>query len=675
MAEGNSGTSQMTFVVTLSTPSDGLVSVHYTTVDLTVRVANLDYEPAAGTINFVFGQSQANVSITIVGDTKLEANETFMLKLLNPQNGTIIDGTGMGYILNDDRTSFTLAHPGFTEYLAGNLAPAWGDYNGDGWLDLPLYEGYQGPVFGEIEGFRALLADGNYHGGSWCDYDRDHHLDLALLPYEPPGPGATEALLLHNMGDGSFINVAPSLGMNVQGNGETPVWGDFDADGWPDLFTPYYSHVAPFRSFLFKNNGNGTFTERAVAAGVDLPGLPIWMRPEGAQGVDWNGDGALDLYCASHLFINDGHGNFHDVREAVGLPILLDEGAQFVDYDNDGDLDFYIRDEDSPHLYRNDNGQFTEVTTECGLVPIPFLWGDNWADVDNDGDLDLIQNVAGGPARLMLNRGDGTFERDTTFESFNISSALTAWGDVDADGDQDFVVGQQEKYLFLNRLETKLRDGDLQLQVRVLDERGCESVHGATVRLIHLTDGTGAVETRIVDGGSGYLTQNQYAVSFGGIWEGRYALSITYPSLPGAKVVVDSLVNPLLVFNRQSLLGRRIDVYRDGRVELTDPPSTGVELPGLGAGAQLGGPRPAPASDVVTFAIELSKPQTIALGFYDLLGRRVRRLEPERMNIGPHSLRWDLADDQGAPVPDGVYFCRLWVDGQPAGGQRLVVAR
>src|SRR5207249_4275306 len=124
--------------------------------------------------------------------------------------------------------------------------------------------------------------------------------------------------------------------------------------------------------------------------GVALRGLPSELRPEGADAVDWNGDGSLDLYCASHLFLNDGTGHFTDVRAQVGLPVVFDEGAKFVDIDNDGDLDLYLRAETGPRLYRNDGGKYTDITTAAGLPKRPFFWGDSWADVDNDGDVDLL---------------------------------------------------------------------------------------------------------------------------------------------------------------------------------------------------------------------------------------------------------------------------------------------
>src|SRR5207249_1980291 len=140
----------------------------------------------------------------------------------------------------------------FPSYGSG-LSPAWGDYDNDGDPDLPLMRNDGGGAFSEMPGLRTLLANGNYHGAAWCDFDRDGDLDLALQPYG----GGAHARLLKNQGDGTFVDVAPSLGMDIAGFGATAVWGDFDGDGWPDLFMPYYSYTAPNRSYLWHNNGNG----------------------------------------------------------------------------------------------------------------------------------------------------------------------------------------------------------------------------------------------------------------------------------------------------------------------------------------------------------------------------------------------------------------------------------
>jgi hypothetical protein len=449
-------------------------------------------------------------------------------------------------------------------YGAGTLPPAFGDYDGDGDLDLPLYRNEGDGTFSEMPGFRDHLAGGNYHGAAWADYDNDGDLDLVILPY------STEAsiLLLSNQGDGTFVDLAPALGMDIQGYGETAAWGDYDGDGHVDLFAPFYSHLAPFQSFLFHNDGDGTFTEVAVGAGVALPEIPELLRPEGAHWADWDGDGRLDLYCAWHLFLNDDGGSFTDVRAEVGLPVAFDEGSMFVDYDNDGDLDLWLRVLTGGKLYRNDCGSMVDVTSESGIPPIGFFWGDSWADVDHNGYLDLLVMRPGAPALLLLNLGDGAFSEDTDFTALDVRSDNSAWGDHDGDGDLDLVTGAWCHELYRNELDTAPEFTHSYLRVAAFDERGHQNQHGATVRLRRVDEPGHGIQTRVVDGGSGYLSQSQYATHFGVAAQGVHSVEVVFPS-GDVPVVLDAAVNPALgSITPADLSSKTISVFRDGWVRL-----------------------------------------------------------------------------------------------------------
>jgi Calx-beta domain-containing protein/VCBS repeat protein/flagellar hook capping protein FlgD/ASPIC/UnbV protein len=686
--EGDSGLKSLVFTVRLSAPVSGPVSMGVETFDGTATVADNDYEPLSLQLVFPPFSTAGSFAVSVFGDTRLEGNEWFLVRLADPVGAAFGDSEAFGIITNDERAVFTHSWLGLADYQDGTLSSAWGDFNGDGYPDLPLFMGVpSGPLL-EIPGFRDLLAHGNYHGTAWCDYDRDGDLDLVILGYNAGGfelgekPAATirpptPNLLLQNQGDGTFINVAPALGLDIAGNAETAVWGDFDGDGWPDLFAPFYSDRYPFQSFFYHNNGDGTFTDQAAERGVSLPNIQIELRPEGAAAADWDGDGDLDLYCASHFFLNDGNGHFTDIREAVGLPVQFDEGANFVDYDNDGDLDFYLRGFDSPHLYRNDSGHFVEVTEQAGIKDVSYFWGDSWADVDNDGDLDLVQHREG-PARLMLNQGDGTFERDPAFETVNVGQELSVWADADRDGDLDVVIGPWGKELLTNHLDASPHFYSSHLRVRVLDAQGHETVHGATVRLRELGGPPGTTQTRVVDGGSGYLGQNEYTVHFGVASAARYALEVVYPSPAGSRVVVDSLVNPFLgPISTGDVANLTLTVYRDGRVERSAQQVAGVGSLESRAGALqlLGVPSPMPARRSVSVPMQMDRPARVELTIHDLRGRLVRRLDPGPLPTGPHAVVWDLTNQRGASVPTGVYFCRLLVDGSPAGVRRLLVVR
>jgi hypothetical protein len=662
------------FVIELSGPVDRAIVVDYTTEDGLATAADHDYGPAAGSIVIPPFATQVTIEVAVFGDATVEADESFQLDLKPSGPVRTVHAQANGMIRNDDHFDATfqrLYAAGFTLYENGSIPAAWGDCDGDGDLDLPLYMN-QGGHFSEMPGFHSMLSSDNYHGAAWCDYDRDGRLDLVILAYAETE--STHTLLLHNLGGAQFVDVAPALGIGIVGHGETPVWGDFDGDGWPDLFAPYYPYVSPARSFLYHNNGDGTFTDVGVAAGVDLTDIGADRKPEGASAVDWDGDGDLDLYCASHLFVNDGTGHFTDVRAAVGLPSLFDEGAMFVDYDNDGDFDLYVRSPDSPHLFRNDGGHFVESTTAAGLPPLPLFWGDSWADVDHDGDLDLLCYVRNAPARLFLNGGDGRFSEDVRFRSLGIVGELSAWADFDHDGDLDVVAGTGWKMLFLNQLESQPGFPGSYLDVRVLDAGGYSTQQGAAVRLRRV-DAAGGVQARIVAGGSSYLAQGAYDAHFGVVADASYALSVEFPSGGGVRRVVDSSVDSRLgrIVPRH-LLSTTITIYRDGWVDM-DGGVAAAPPRGAAIETTLGRPAPNPASGTTSVSWTQRRAARAELMVCDPSGRRLRTLVIAALSAGAHTASWDRRDERGLPVAPGVYFLALRLDGVAAGTRRVLVLR
>jgi hypothetical protein len=683
VVEGDTGLTQAAFTVRLSThfATPG-ATLRYSTQNRTAKLFS-DYLPVSGTLELNTTDLSYTIVVPVRGDSVVEGNERFALRLSNPPpRSAFSDSIGICTIVNDERASFVLSRAGLTPFY-GALSPAFGDANGDGFVDLPpdINDGHG--QFTQSLGLSAFILPGFHHGTAWCDYDRDGRSDLVVLPYDEEPFESMALELLHNLGGDKFEDVAAPLGMAIQGHGETAVWGDFDGDGWPDLFTPFYAHLPPYRSFLWRNNHDGTFTDIADSAGVALRGIPEGLKPEGADAADWNGDGTLDLYCASHLFLNDGAGHFTDVRAAVGLPVVFDEGAKFVDIDNDGDLDLYLRAVSGPRLFRNDGGTFTEVTQAAGLPPRPLYWGDSWADVDNDGDTDLLLvNVSPYPTELYLNQGDGTFVSDNVLASAGISNFLSAWADVDGDGDLDAGLGATDRKLLVNQIDQLPCQPNGSLWVWVLDADSLTVCYGATARLSEVGGGPGTTETRVVDGGSGYLTQGGYPLHFAGLGPAQYSLEVRYPGAAGGTVVGGIAIDP------DQLSGTSLFVFRDGRVV------TGVAPQGnLGAGrdrplpaqstpyqppsesSALTAPWPVPARGVLNVPLRLSGHQRADLSIHDVSGRRVCMLAHDLLGAGSHALTWDLRDDQGRPCPNGVYFVHLELDGRRAAERRIIVLR
>ena len=356
-----------------------------------------------------------------------------------------------------------VAHPGV------GMGVAAADYDSDG--DLDLYLTNFGPNalfrnddehFAEI-GRQTGVADARWGTSSaFADYDRDGDLDLYIANYVAYDPAAARAgqvpymtgyesygdqapsgyphpdnfqgqpdLLYRNDGAGHLVDVSTGAGIaDASGKGLGVVFGDYDSDGWPDI---YVANDA-VRNFLYHNNRDGTFAERAGLAGVAY-GQDGQM--EAGMGVDWgdyNGDGVLDLtvtnFQAEPNALYRGEGSFFSVATfaaGIGLPSLpfLGFGTQFFDPDLDGDLDLFaanghvldnVRDIDQSTsygqhnlLFRNDRGRFAEISAAAGpgFSLERVSRGSATGDYDGDGDPDILVFNSGQPLSLLRNdQGD-----------------------------------------------------------------------------------------------------------------------------------------------------------------------------------------------------------------------------------------------------------------------------
>jgi len=321
-------------------------------------------------------------------------------------------------------------------------------------------------------------------GAAWIDYDNDGYLDLYLVNsaatkvYRPPQP--LRSALYRNNGDGAFTDVTGKAGVAAEGLfGMGVAVGDFDNDGFPDLYVIGYG-----RSILYHNNGNGTFTDITQKAGVANPGK--W----GSSGAwfDYDRDGWLDLIvvnyvdwspehniaCGEHraarraychpnkyhgqtptLYHNNHDGTFSDVSQKSKIGAKAGNGLGVVcfDYNGDGWTDMFISNDSMENfLYLNRrDGTFQEVGLESGVA-----FGDNGqaeagmgvdaADYDGDGRPDLfVTHLDLEFNRLYRNNGDGTFE-DATFSAklgyhaYHMSGFGTRFLDYDNDGWRDIFI-------------------------------------------------------------------------------------------------------------------------------------------------------------------------------------------------------------------------------------------
>ncbi|MBI1176447.1 hypothetical protein GC207_03305 [bacterium] len=325
------------------------------------------------------------------------------------------DGKVDGFVPNVGGSSFLYHNLGNASFesltsspvaqtIANSTAAAWGDYDNDGnidlfvanrWQDHFLYRGLGGTNF-EVVTNSAVLAGGpETYSCSWVDYDNDGYLDLFVVNL------FSASYLYHNNGDGTFTKNTTAAIANGSTSWGGSAWGDFNNDGRIDVYMVGFNATS---DSLYRNDGNGTFTSAASGAMLTDAG-----GGTSASWADYDNDGDLDLFVANRdgvnfLYRNDGQAGFTKITTGEIATDVADSNAGiWGDYDNDGWLDLYVANGDTPanqanFLYHNNHdGTFTKTITGAPVTDTDFSASPVWVDYDNDGHLDLfIANATGG---------------------------------------------------------------------------------------------------------------------------------------------------------------------------------------------------------------------------------------------------------------------------------------
>ncbi len=341
------------------------------------------------------------------------------------------------------------------------MGSAAADYDNDGFTDLyvtnfganRLYRNNGDGTFSDVTGEAGVGDEGWGTSAAWADIDDDGNLDLYVANYvdftwenhkfcgsaqrnlraycHPDVYGGVADVLYRNQGDGTFADVAAAAGVaNArEGKGLGVVFGDYDNDGDLDTYVANDST----RNFLYLNQGDGTFFDNALLAGVGYNQDGKAEAGMGTDSADFDGDGRLDIVVTNldlqtnTLYQNLGQGIFSDVTFATGLaePSLLyvGFGINWFDYDNDADFDLFVanghiidnvesfRDNvtyaQPNHLYRNEGANFEEVHQAMGpgFEPLKVSRGSSIGDLDNDGDIDVIVTNNNQSADYLRNDG------------------------------------------------------------------------------------------------------------------------------------------------------------------------------------------------------------------------------------------------------------------------------
>jgi enediyne biosynthesis protein E4 len=361
----------------------------------------------------------------------------------------------------------------------------------------------EGPIrFEEVAqraGLKYITTNGNTEnknqpqtmvaGVALFDYDGDGYLDVyfvggAAIPSLQKETPAYWNRLFHNNHDGTFTDVTEKAGLAGAGYGSGVAVGDYDNDGWPDVFVANVTG-----NQLFHNNGDGTFTDVTAKAGVGgalLNGKKMWSV--GGGWFDYNNDGLLDLFVVNYcvwevnkdpycrvkegvraychpknygslhntIYRNNGDGTFTDVSNELGIAQQFGKGMSvtFADYDGDGYLDAFVANDTTQNfLFHNLKGKkFEEVALPAGVGYAPdgvarSGMGADFRDVNNDGRPDIWHTAVeheGFP--LWINAGNGEFEDATVSSGLRETNDMSGWGagmaDFDNDGWKDLFVAR-----------------------------------------------------------------------------------------------------------------------------------------------------------------------------------------------------------------------------------------
>ncbi|MEO5718899.1 MAG: CRTAC1 family protein [Chthoniobacterales bacterium] len=438
--------------------------------------------------------------------------------------------------------------------------PIWGDMNNDGFIDLIVpthglassggpfvYLNNAGNTFTDIRATSGIklgpeFDSKDWHGISFGDFNGDGNLDVYVAEGSKGGVAEKRDLLFSGHGDGTFTYASDTAGIETSLNrGRGGFFVDYDNDGQLDLFAKNYDSS----NVLYHNDGT------TLVPAPDGGGLADQTFGIGFGSIvafnDYDLDGFMDLVIAGdgntlQLYHNEGDGTFKNVSVGSGVvPQFNSKGIGWGDYDNDGLPDLFVARAEQgtsgitgASLYHNNgDGTFEDVTEAAGVAVTGSCWAAVWGDYDNDGYLDVFVTSSGdagvGPGnanKLFHNNGDGTFTNVAMGNGLALEDGVSlhkgaAWGDYDNDGFLDLIIkdgvgGEEDNgpgALGLHRLFKN--NGNANHFLKIILKGTQSNLNGIGARVI-VTTATGVIYQQYDGGGGGqYCSQSSQPMHFG----------------------------------------------------------------------------------------------------------------------------------------------------------------
>lgn len=533
------------------------------------------------------------------------------------------------------------------------------DVNNDGWEDVFISNGPNGGdvnflylnngdgSFTKLNNDDIANTPGSYDGATFGDYDNDGDPDAFVVTWY-----GEKNHFFRNNGNGTFTE-EPTITPAIPGTySETASWGDYDLDGWLDLYVS--NSDGDFKNLLYHNNGDGTFTK--MFSGQQSTDA---KATRGVTWIDFDLDGDNDLYAANEsgqandMYVNEGNGIF---SKMTSDPIVSDTrstmSASWGDIDNDGDPDLFTANSSyfsgqKNQLFRNNgNGTFAEVTTGDAANDFGCSFSSAFADVDNDGDLDLA--VSNGFCNgsitnfLYRNDGSGNFTRD--YESItDLSTPCSygvAFGDLNNDGFPELIFAtcnnNDQAINAPDIMYTNNGNSNHWLKVKAEGSASNRSAIGAKVRVKATINGVPVWQYREITAQSGYCSQNSLIAHFGlGDAINADSLWIQFPG--GADTVLTNVSSDQQLLITEASLTAAPAVHMNSVLECF----------------------PAPADHTLIISLTLGSASDIQMQLFDVTGKSIGETTVSG-TTGKNRIQWRPA---GADSLSGTYLLNVTANG------------